>query len=789
MPFNEVFGGNAIYPSDPTFLSLALTADVQFQWPLEQNMAGPTVLASEIEVTPDAGGHSVLLPDATQGSTGYTVTFYNAGAFTFAVKDFTGGAVATVASGTAWTVWLRSVATTAGLWRTFQMGAGTSAANAADLAGAGLVAITTTLNEEMAPVEHSADYVILEADRATVQVWTGGAGAFTLPDPATVGSGWFVSIKNSGSGNVVVTPAAGSIDEGVNLVFQNLDSALVYTDGVDYFTVGFGQSVNSVFDFLQLNVGGTGDFVLSGAQLNRISYKFTGILTGNRNIIVPAAIQQYWVDNETSGAFTLTVKTAPQIGGVVVPQTQRRILYCDGVDVVSAETFIVSTPVSVVQGGTGLTTVAQGQLLYGSAADTYSLLSKDTNATRYISNTGASNNPAWAQINLTNGVTGTLPGANGGTGSANVTFTGPTAPRTFTLPDASATILTANGVSQGDLIYGSAPNTVALLAKDTNATRYLTNTGASNNPAWGQVNLANGVTGNLPVTNLNSGTSASAATFWRGDGTWATPSAVAGSNVTVSGNQQNVYPWLLLGSPGVAGTFNITIDTGVTLSSSDPVIAALDLLGFPGGSTVNLINNGYILGRGGDGGHGVASGDVTDGTELALSREPRAGSPGGLAIQGPGAGVTFNVTNANGFIWGGGGGGGGGGISVDSSSFAGAGGGGGGSGGSKGGTGGFAGNPGVANAVGTAGANGTPGPFGTPGVAGVGANSGTATGGNGGAGGDWGTAGTAGDSPTAHAGDIAGGAAGAAGVAIANGGTAVNFISGSGAPNVKGAVT
>ncbi len=81
-------------------------------------------------------------------------------------------------------------------------------------------------------------------------------------------------------------------------------------------------------------------------------------------------------------------------------------------------------PIQVSKGGTGLNTVAQGDLLIASASNTLASLPKDTNATRYLSNTGTNNAPAYAQVDLSNGVTGTLPVGNGGLGVASTTAYG-----------------------------------------------------------------------------------------------------------------------------------------------------------------------------------------------------------------------------------------------------------------------------------------------------------------------------------------------------------------------------
>lgn len=136
---------------------------------------------------------------------------------------------------------------------------------------------------------------------------------------------------------------------------------------------------------------------------------------------------------------------------------------------------------------------------------------------------------------LSTGVTGTLPVLNGGTGVTTSTGTGNTVLST------SPTLVTP------------------ILGTPTSGT--LTN--ATGLP------LSTGVTGNLPVTNLNSGTSASASTFWRGDGVWATVSGGGATPIVENENTISANRTITVGSNGMSvGYMTLNTSASVTVQQN-----------------------------------------------------------------------------------------------------------------------------------------------------------------------------------------------------------------------------
>jgi len=106
---------------------------------------------------------------------------------------------------------------------------------------------------------------------------------------------------------------------------------------------------------------------------------------------------------------------------------------------------------------------SQGDIIIASGANTPIRLAKSTTSTQYLANTGTSNAPAWNEVALATGVSGTLPVGNGGTGATTFTANG-----ILVGNSTSAVAVTATMATKGHLMAGDGSGVPSMLAVGTN---------------------------------------------------------------------------------------------------------------------------------------------------------------------------------------------------------------------------------------------------------------------------------------------------------------------------------
>lgn len=339
--YTNLFTGQTIQPSQVGYEALTISANEYLQWPVNGNTTD--VVANIIEITATVGGLYVYMPPATQVSVGQSTLIKNVGSFPFTVVDNSGNTIITINSSIAQYIYLTDNTTINGSWDTVTFGAGTSSANASALAGAGLQAITTTLNQAYPVSKIYSNYTLQNADRASVLAWEGGVGTITLPSSNVLGASWFVTVKNDGTGILTLIPSGtDTIDGASTFQLQYAESLTLVSTGSGWVSYGYGQSSTFFFTILNKVVTG-GTVTLTPVEASNLIQEYTGTLTSNCVVVLPSTVQLYSINNQTAGAFTLTFKTSA-VGGstLTLPQGQTIVAICDGTNVYSAQTATTS---------------------------------------------------------------------------------------------------------------------------------------------------------------------------------------------------------------------------------------------------------------------------------------------------------------------------------------------------------------------------------------------------------------------------------------------------------------
>jgi hypothetical protein len=356
MSYVSPFTGDVIQPTDVSYRTVTLTANTQLNWPSNSTTA-TDFIARIMQVNASSAGLQLRVPAANEASVGEDSLIRNVGSNSFTVTTFGGAStIITVAPGEAKYIYITSNTTASGVWGNIAFGAGSSSADAATLAGYGLLAISTTLNQSHPTSALTNGYTYLAADRAQTKIWSSGSGTSTLPLASSLGDNWFTLFKNNGTGTMTIGTTSSELIDGLTTkTFQPGDAAFIICTGSTYVTVGYGANTTFAFTALVKPVV-SGTYTLTTSEAQNVIQEYVGSLSGNVIVVFPQVVTLYVISNQTTdNGFTLTIKTsAAGASTTTIPPGQQATLVCDGVNFFNANTVQAgATSLNLVNGTVG----------------------------------------------------------------------------------------------------------------------------------------------------------------------------------------------------------------------------------------------------------------------------------------------------------------------------------------------------------------------------------------------------------------------------------------------------
>lgn len=339
--YTSPFTGTVVQPTDVSYYELNFSANVELFWPAVVNPQ-QVPAARIIDATPSTSNLVISLPAANQGALGTDILIRNLGADDFTVEDFDGTGSVLVEVGKSKYFYLSDNTTTAGVWQNVEFGAGTSSADAASLAGAGLVALAGKLNTTQNIVEVSSPPTITDASRASTFLWTSGNDTVNLPTSTSLTAGWFIAFRNAGNGTLIFTPQGTSLINGNAELSVNPSESgfIIFQQSTgDFFTVGLAIPSNVTFTSATYDVDsivGNTFSLVSYAPIIQTYVALSGTRATQLDVILPATTQLYVLVNSTGQpSYTITFQVSGSLqtpisladGGVALVLSDGNFLY------------------------------------------------------------------------------------------------------------------------------------------------------------------------------------------------------------------------------------------------------------------------------------------------------------------------------------------------------------------------------------------------------------------------------------------------------------------------------